>query len=98
MASDNQPRIVAWEDPPPIRRNKGSQWDKIAQQLRDNPGKWARIYIDAKNGGNMVYLITRGKLAAFHPPRSFIATIRTDKKGLEYVYAKYIGSTKEDLE
>jgi hypothetical protein len=93
---------IVWEDPPVAR--EGAPWGTpafTAAQLRENPGRWARVAI--KTTGNAartaaVYINT-GHVAAWRPAGAYEATARTvwikDASGVkkpEYrLYARFVG-------
>ena len=68
---------MKWEDPPEKR------WEPIAQELKDNPRRWALIEVPSPGYG---IHIKRGRLKAFRPAGAF--EVRHSKKAL---YIRYIG-------
>jgi len=75
---------VTWEEPP--RTTPRNDWGKIAEALRANPGKWAKL-----ETASTAYcaFIKQGKTKAFQPAGSFEATLQN-----RVLYARYIGSEK----
>lgn len=78
---------LEFRDPP----GRGSEkWQMIADELRDNPGKWAYLGVcHQSNASN----IRCGVLVAFRPRGDFDACIRTRGEGPSKVdvYARYVG-------
>ena len=80
---------VVWEDPPFVRSAKASYGD-FADELRQNPKRWARLPTDENrkaNGGD-ANAIKTGRFTAFRPAGHFEATFR---QGVTYV--RYVGET-----
>lgn len=40
--SEHKKKDVTWEEPPP--RRERYDWEAIAEQLRERPGEWARVF------------------------------------------------------
>ncbi|BCJ45356.1 hypothetical protein GCM10010168_86250 [Actinoplanes ianthinogenes] len=89
--------IIRWENPPPSRRNPGgvvgSRWDEVAEQLRDERGRWAVVYEgDANNASSAASIIRMGNVACFRPTGDFEAVSRrSPSTGRTTVYARYLG-------
>lgn len=90
--------VIRWEDPPETiqgvrkRPRRTKHWAAVANELRDNPDRWAVVLEDERFGcaGGMAAQIKAGVLVAFRPARSFDAQTRT--VGHTYcVYARYVG-------
>lgn len=82
---------IVWEEPPP----RGGH-ACIAQQLRDNPGQWARIETPyrPKSGKSVAYRINGGGLG-YGPAGDFEATWRTEGD-ITHVYVRYLGDGGSD--
>ena len=93
MTSDG----IAWEEPPPGHVPKHGRSQKIVEQLKANPGAWAKIL----TGVSPAYAsnIKTGKTAtAWRPTSDFEVVTRNSKMsdGVRRVdvYARYIGQMK----
>ncbi len=95
---------VKWEDPPAVTgrgRPGNEQWNKIAEELKQRPGKWALIRMNVPRDTHTVGRIRTGKIKAFSPKGSFEASSRRiedpalgDDKVFN-IYAKYVGENQE---
>ena len=79
------------EDLPPVRRGAStSKYDEMADQLRENPGKWAFI---GRRSMSLPTTIRSGKMPSF-PPDEFEAVGRNssseDKKA--DIFVRYVGT------
>ena len=83
---------LVWEDPPLENRGGGVNHQHVAQQLRTNPGAWARVstYATAASAGAMAQSVRRALLTAYQPEGAYEAVSRT-VEGKYYVYARYVG-------
>ena len=68
---------MKWQDPPAKR------WDPIAEELRNNPQRWALVEVPHPSYGAH---IKRGKLKAFRPVGAFEV-----KNSKGEIYIRYIG-------
>lgn len=89
-------RHLEWSDPPTTGhpRHAKSEWDHIADTLRQHPGRWAEIEDDAP--GSLTGNIRSGRISSFAPAGSFDAIGRLARKtpdGRRYfrVWATYLG-------
>lgn len=86
---------MEWKTPPrPVRyKRSNTEWNAIAQALRENPNEWAKIAEDINP--STVTHIRKGRLKAFGPEGSFEASGhgRTEKGYTKELYARYIGGT-----
>jgi hypothetical protein len=73
---------MKWEDPP-IGQGTRYDWQAIAEQLRQNPQRWAKIEVKSTTYAT---LIPRGQVMAFRPAGAYEA--RTSKGSL---FIRYIG-------
>lgn len=89
-------KILRWENPPPARHvpgRRGSQFDELADILRDEPARWAVVY-DGDNptaAGSIASKVKTGNVKCFAPAGSFEATVRKLREGRIAVYARYVG-------
>lgn len=84
---------IEWSDPPKHRgggRKANEQFVPIAQALKENKGKWAKI-VDGSRNTSLVAQIKQGKIAAFEPEGSFEATGRRSEDGDLAVWARFVG-------
>lgn len=84
---------MEWKSPPkPVRyKRSNTEWNDIAQALKDNPNEWAKI---AENiNPSTVTHIRKGRLKAFEPAGVFEASGhgRTEKGHTKELYARYVG-------
>lgn len=87
-------KIVAWEEPPETRGGtQPSIYTPIAAELRNNPGKWARL--DDRYNSNSAYQfvlsVRHGKPRAFSPAGSFEA----EHDGAT-PYVRYVGEPEDN--
>jgi hypothetical protein len=75
---------ISWTEPPRPRARE--DWQAIADTLRANPGKWAKIETASLHYGNV---IKHGKTKAFQPAGSFEATLQQ-----RVLYARFIGDNQ----
>jgi hypothetical protein len=71
---------VQFGTPPPQRRDY--HWTEVAEQLRAQPGVWAKVHADLPS--SVVWTINRGRVAPVAPHRGFeTRTVgnRPDEKG-----------------
>ena len=89
---------VSWEEPPPPKKAL-RDYSLVAQQLRENPGRWARIdsFPHATAAGRMAYVIRTGRTSYWQEPGDFEAASRA-VDGQFYVYARYMGDGGHDDE
>jgi hypothetical protein len=88
--------VIRWEDPPPPLAGR-RQRPRVADKLREHPGRWAVVLEDEAFGyvAGMATQIKAGRLAAFRPSSSFEAQTRTvDSKYA--CYARYVGEAEDD--
>lgn len=82
-----------WEDPPEPQKgpNTSSKQQRIVNQLRNNPGRWAVIHTAPNTQAAWSYASWRkqGKSPAWTPVSDFEITCRGSK-----VYARYVGEGK----
>lgn len=79
-------------DAPPARTGslKAGLHDEIADFLKANPGKWARVIKGGKSAAAASTINTAGA-SAYQPRGSFEATSRQTSKGQYDIYARFIG-------
>jgi hypothetical protein len=86
---------MEWKTPPrPVRyKRSNTEWNNIAQALKENPNEWAKIAEDINP--STVTHIRKGRLKAFEPEGAFEASGhgRTEKGYTKELYARYIGKT-----
>lgn len=91
---------IEWTEPPADRRGgsrPSTEWDRIAAELRNHPGEWAKVQTAANPGA--AYAIKNGGLKSFEPAGTFEAVSRSAGKlrGKTVVdtYARYVGPVDE---
>jgi hypothetical protein len=75
---------------PPRNGTAASEHDKIAKELKANPGQWARVQKGLKTAAAASTINTAGA-NAYAPRGSYEATARKNDKGSYDVYARYVG-------
>lgn len=84
---------MKWEDPPPDARGNRRKWQKEADELRSNPGRWALI--TECGDSSLATRISHGHLMAFRPAGTFETrqqVIHRDERGIKSkIWARYIG-------
>jgi len=87
---------ITWQSPPPDHRKprRISRWEPVANALRGNPGKWARIGVQINV--SVVRAAAKGELVCFRPAGSFEGrcTNFTNRYTAD-VYLRYIGEHGE---
>lgn len=92
------PRVIRWEDPPPCRnssersgRPPGSEWNGVAEQLKDERGRWAVVFEGEREQALTVRkFIVEARRVCFRPMGDFEACIRA-LSGVHTIYARYMG-------
>lgn len=84
--------MVKFGTPPRRRRITGqsARWHEAAQELRDNPGEWARIemsYATASSASGKVTSIRRGDARGFEEGSFQAKYVEDDEDGRFYVWA-----------
>lgn len=72
---------MEWQDPP--ERNTRYDWQAIAEQLRQNPQRWAKVETKSTTYST---LIQRGQVKAFRPAGAY--ETRTSKGAL---FIRFVG-------
>jgi hypothetical protein len=68
---------LVWEAPPPAERRR-YDWPEISRQLRNNPGKWMRIF---ENGPtSTANAIRQGDVASLRSEDGFEVTTRNNTR------------------
>lgn len=104
-ATKGMPAVLKWEDPPYSRhagsgagrggRPADSMWNGVAEQLRDERGRWALIYQGERKPAMAVRtFVTEGRRVCFRPVGDFEACMRS-WGGVHFVYARYMGEGGE---
>jgi hypothetical protein len=96
-----QLQILRWEEPPPSRQastaggpRRGSQFDKVAAELRERRGQSAVIYRGSKaRAAGICSRVNAGTVKAFQPAGTFRAVQRS-WEGVSEVYAWYVGPAR----
>jgi hypothetical protein len=91
-------QIIRWENPPPPQngrvsggRPRGSRWDEVARQLRDEPRRWAVIFEGSRIAAfSVVSSVRQASTSCFGPAGSFEARSRSFD-GVHSVYARFLG-------
>lgn len=86
--------VLRWEEPPPARTGQRLgrdriPWAVIAQELKDQPGKWAVVH-EGDPDPKLAARIEKGLSPWFRPAGAFEATQRS-RGGQVTVYARYVG-------
>lgn len=94
-----QKHVLRWEKPRDSitgstrpMSGRRSQWDPVAQELRDNPGVPGVVQETDRTTG-LAYQIRRGHLACFRPAGDFDAVTRL-LGGTWVTYAWYVGDSE----
>lgn len=90
-----QPAIVGWEEPPPEPPRKGSKWDPVANLLRANPGRWAKVV--SGDSISVKSAAVKGGLRCFQPAGSFEGRVilKEGHRWIGDVWLRYIGENGE---
>lgn len=92
---------LEWVDePPPRKRSTSGKWAPVAEQLKANPGKWAKVQTGSTSGGSFASMVRHAKTAAFAPAGAFEAVTRSagkDDRGrdLADLYVRFVGEKQE---
>lgn len=94
-----QREIIRWEDPPHSRnwgnvggRPADSEWNTVAEHLRDEPRRWAVIFEGDRSGANWAKArVMSASAVCFRPLGAFQAAIRSNGEGTWTVFARYMG-------
>lgn len=78
---------LEWKNPPP-KAGRTTDWDAIANELRDHPGTWALVSTRPKSAGQVASALRNGHYAGFVK-----GEFEAKSRGTE-VYARYIGTPK----
>lgn len=88
--NDEFPVLEFVDEPPPSNRGSERLYVWFANQLRANPGKWARLPLPNKAGISTI--IGNGKMSAFRPAGHFECVYRKELDSDDkYNYIRYIG-------
>lgn len=89
---------VEWVDPPENAAGtpRTHVWFKVAEELRRNPERWAKISTRTTRNaaGAFAFLRVKRGTGAFAPMGSFEAVTRANSSGSFDVYARYVGEPK----
>jgi hypothetical protein len=84
---------LEWMEPTSEEGRRRTNWQKVANQLRQYPGRWARM--PGTFSHSVPGFIQAGRMAAFRPAGTFEATMRGSSKdgerGRGRLYLRYIG-------
>lgn len=92
---------MTWESPPPKKRGAPRvKWQREADALRKNPGKWAKLVVDTNQGGahSMGHQIRSGVYAAFRPGGSFEIAVREINAKKFAIYVRYVGDPEAEID
>lgn len=82
---------VVWEDLPNRKTKHG--WGEIAEELRANPGVWARVpTVPEGHTATYCVYVKSARLRAFAPAGSFEAVTRN-----KTMYVRYVGEGGSDV-
>lgn len=83
---------IEWAEPP-TAPNEPGRWTAVADELRANPGRWAKIKVDASDT-TLAHRIKHGAVVGFRPAGAFEArsvSWASDGKRRFDIYARYVG-------
>lgn len=92
---------IEWEDPGKTRGRRRMDWKRVADQLREHPGRWARM--PGTFSHSIPGFIKAGRMKPFQPAGTFEATMRGGKRDGDgegvrgQLYVRFIGEDT-DLE
>lgn len=78
---------VVWENPPPSRRER-YDWAQIAQDLRDRPGEWMKVFDNDRV--SLTQAIRQGSIRALAPSKGFVVSTRHTKRGQPRTCSLYL--------
>jgi len=88
------PELEFVDEPPPSNRGNDRLYHWFANQLREHPGKWAKLPLPNKAG--ISTLIERGKMSAFRPAGAFECVFRKELEGDDkWNFVRYVGPVEE---
>jgi len=89
------PELEFLDEPPPSNRGNDRLYHWFANQLKANPGKWAKLPLPPNKAG-LRTLIERGKFLAFRPAGSFECVYRKELEGDDrWNFVRYVGPVEE---
>ncbi|NKS52558.1 hypothetical protein GS500_04680 [Rhodococcus hoagii] len=74
--------------PGEIGSNRKGKWAWFADELRSNPGQWAKMPTTSLNPGNTAYQIRLGRLTGFDAGQFEAASVKGS------VYVRFIGGAE----
>ena len=85
---------LEWAEPPASRgvgRKGTSKYREVAEELRRNPGQWARI---GRFSSATSHVITKGKASVWLPAGSFESVTRNYDRATRTsdIYVRYVGT------
>jgi hypothetical protein len=84
---------LEWIEPTVEKGRQRTNWKKIAEKLKEHPGRWARLPGDFSH--SVPGFIRAGRMQAFRPPGTFEATMRGGTQDGERkrgrLYLRYVG-------
>lgn len=76
----NKPKAeVTWENPPPKPVRGKYDWTAIAEQLRQRPGEWAKIFDEDRS--SLATAIRIKGIIALHPDKGFVVRTSNNTRG-----------------
>lgn len=95
MSAGQPPENFEWQEPPDRQYRKPSKWQPVADALRANPGKWAKIVSNGNVGIKSV--AEKGELRCFQPAGSFEGrtVVSQGRMWVGDVYLRYVGEDGE---
>ena len=86
---------LEFRDPPPPKKARRN-WQKIADQLKANPGRWAVVASGPRRSSvaNIASRINRNEYGVFSPVGAYEAVVRESEKtpGRFEAYAQFVGN------
>lgn len=77
---------IKFQDPPALKRRR-TDWDSVADQLKQRPGEWALI---GNRHSSVASQIKKGQYRAF-PAGEFEAICRNVRDHKADIYVRYVG-------
>jgi hypothetical protein len=88
------PELEFMDEPPPSNRGNDRLYHWFANQLKANPGKWAKLPLPNKAG--ISTNIARGRMPAFRPAGHFECVYRAEIDSTDkWNFVRYIGPVEE---
>jgi hypothetical protein len=91
---------IIWEEPPPptLQQRKRGMYADVADELREHPKRWGRIYLGSQGGSStLAYGIRRSTRTGFREGRweAISRRVGDDDETGWATYARYLGDDEE---